>query len=393
MLRRGENMASGMDRSADLQRFALLDLGKRAASGTFIYILLWIAVGLVSGLQHDHERFLQFNAGLILATAVLRAGIIHQLPNLVRTHFRAARACLIGVILFNALHWGVLTALSIHVKELHINELAMLASACGIAGAGAGTLAIIPALRYLFPPAVLFPTAIAIVLDFNADHALIAVLSCIYVVYVTTASRAVHADYWNALTNRLLLEERAREFEELSITDALTKLRNRLFFDVHYDLEWKRSCRQRQSVAILLIDLDHFKQINDSYGHAFGDLCLQNVAGVVQAEIQRTGDVLARYGGEEFVSMLSNTDDEGACAVAQRLLESVRAIRLFHQGQRVPVTCSIGVATAIPIAPDQGYQLIHKADKALYEAKRQGRDRFYMFKSDESAVFTDTEKN
>jgi len=371
----------------------LLDLGKRAASGTFFYLVLWLAISLVSGLHHQHLQFMLINVGLFLVVAIVRAGIIHRLPLLLRARFKVARGCLIGVLLFNGLHWGVLTAISIHVKELKVNELAMLASACGIAGAGAGSLAINPLLRYLFPAAVLFPATVGLMLDFNVDHALISVLSCIYVIYVSTASRAVHNDYWNALTNRLLLEERARELEQLSITDALTKLHNRLFFDVRFDTEWKRACGQRQSIAILLIDLDHFKRINDSYGHAFGDLCLQNIARVAQEEIQRTGDIIARYGGEEFIVMLSNTDGTGALSIAQRTLEAVRGIKLFHHEQRIAVTCSIGVAAIVPTTPDQGYRLINNADEALYEAKRQGRDRLSLFRKDEPIVLKSVKKS
>ncbi len=378
-------MASGTSssNSIHLQQLALLDLGKRAASGTFIYVVLWIAISLVSGLQYQHLSFMLINSGLFALVAFLRAGIIHRLPVLVQTRFELARAAFVVIVLFNALHWGVLTAISIHYKELNVNELAMLASACGIAGAGAGALAISPPLRYLFPSAVLFPTTLGLMLNFNAEHALIAVLSCIYVIYVGTASRVVHTDYWNALTTRLLLEERARAFEELSITDALTKLRNRLFFDVHFDLEWKRAGRNRQSIAILLIDLDLFKRVNDTYGHVFGDLCLQSVARAAQAEILRSGDILARYGGEEFIVMLCNTNKEGAVAVAERLLEAVRAISVLHHEQRVPLTCSIGIAAAVPGTPDQGYRLINSADQALYEAKRTGRNRAVLFSEEQ----------
>jgi diguanylate cyclase (GGDEF)-like protein len=204
---------------------------------------------------------------------------------------------------------------------------------------------------------------------------LFAVLTTIFAAYIARSSRVVHTDYWNALGNRRLLEERALELERISVTDALTQLRNRLFFDAQFELEWKRAFRQRTALTVVLLDLDHFKQINDTYGHAFGDLCLREVAKVLGAEVSRSGDVLARYGGEEFIVLLSNTADNGAAVVAERLLQAVRTVDVRFGGVAVPVTCSIGVASGIPVAADRGFRLINEADKALYRAKQSGRDR------------------
>jgi diguanylate cyclase (GGDEF)-like protein len=206
-------------------------------------------------------------------------------------------------------------------------------------------------------------------------HFLYAALAIIFTLYIVRASRVVHTDYWNALGNRKLLEDRASELEVLSVTDALTQLRNRLYFDAQFELEWKRAFRQRSALTIVLLDLDHFKRINDGYGHAFGDLCLQEASKVLAAEVSRSGDVLARYGGEEFIVLLSNTADNGAAVVAERLLQAVRSIEVKFGGERVPVTCSIGVASGIPVTADRGFRLINEADKALYQAKQSGRDR------------------
>ncbi|MDR3417855.1 MAG: GGDEF domain-containing protein [Nevskia sp.] len=366
----------------DLQKVALLDLGKRVASGTFVYFVIWLTISFACGLQHAHRLLVLVNALLFLLVALLRTALLRGLPALAENLFPLARAGLIGIILLSALHWGVLTAMSIHLASLAGIRMPMVIVACGIAGAAAGTMAVSPVLRYLFPGALLITPLVAVLLDFSAANALIAALSCIYVIYVGTASKVVNTDYWNALTNRLLLEQRARQLEELSITDALTGLRNRLYFDAHFDAEWRRACRQRQPVAILLVDLDHFKRVNDSYGHAFGDQCLKAAARAAQAEIQRTGDVLARYGGEEFIAVLGNTDGRGAAAVAERLRARVAGLQLQHGGQPVSLTCSIGLASVVPATPEHGFRLINSADQALYQAKRLGRNRVETYSAE-----------
>ncbi len=362
----------------DARQTALLDTSKRAASGIFVYFVLWVAISLVTGLYNLYPGWVIGNAAVLLLNALTRTWLHRRLPLMVETRFRLAHNLFVVLTLANALQWGLLTAIGIAQDPMRATEIPMLLASCGIAAGGTTALAINPIILYLFPTSVLLPAGIALLMDRSPEHTLIAVLAAIFTLYIARSSRVVHTDYWNALGNRRLLEERARELERISVTDALTQLRNRLFFDAQFELEWKRAFRQRTALTILLLDLDHFKQVNDSYGHAFGDLCLQEVAKVLAHEVSRSGDVLARYGGEEFIVMLSNTAEDGASVVAERLLQSVRAIDLKFGGERVPVTCSIGIASGIPVAADRGFRLINEADKALYRAKQGGRDRIVV---------------
>lgn len=362
----------------DARQTALLDTSKRAASGIFVYLVLWVAISLVSGLYGLFPGWVTVNSALLLVNALARTWLHRHLPDLVERRFRLAHNLFVALTLANALQWGLLTAVGIVDDSMQATEIPMLLASCGIAAGGTTALAINPIILYLFPTAILLPAGVALLVDRTPEHTLIAVLAGIFTLYIARSSRVVHTDYWNALGNRRLLEERARELERISVTDALTQLRNRLFFDAQFELEWKRAFRQRSALTVLLLDLDHFKQINDSYGHAFGDLCLQEVARVLSHEVSRSGDVLARYGGEEFIIMLSNTADDGAAVVAERLLQAVRDLNVRFGGERVPVTCSIGVASGIPVAADRGFRLINEADKALYRAKQAGRDRIMV---------------
>ena len=126
-------------------------------------------------------------------------------------------------------------------------------------------------------------------------------------------------------------------------------------------------------IALLFIDLDHFKEINDTYGHAAGDACLTAIIGPIQAEL-RQSDAIGRYGGEEFVVILSSADDAAARPIAERILDRVASIRIEGFGAPIRVTCSIGVAASDTLGV-WGEHLIARADAAVYAAKRSGRNR------------------
>jgi diguanylate cyclase (GGDEF)-like protein len=370
----------------DLKQRALLDTSKRAHAGIFLYLILWLVIGAVSGLVRSFPGWVLGNAAVMAVIALVRLRLNRNLPQLVRSHFPRAHNAFVVLTLFNALQWGLLTAASIEYAPFRIIETPMLLAACGIAAAGTTALTINALIRYLFPLLTILPAGMALLRHLNGIHVLIAVQVVVFLPYIVRATRVVHADYWNALRSQRLLEERAHELEVISTTDALTRLRNRLYFDAQFQIEWKRAFRHRCMLAVLLLDLDHFKRINDGYGHAFGYHCLREVARVLSAEVTRSGDVLARYGGEEFIVMLSDTDSEGAQVVAQRLLESVRGIVLEFGGERVSVSCSIGVAATMPVSADRGDRLINDADAALYQAKLAGRDRVVLFRKPDPAA-------
>ncbi|WP_039728489.1 diguanylate cyclase domain-containing protein [Leptolyngbya iicbica] len=164
--------------------------------------------------------------------------------------------------------------------------------------------------------------------------------------------------------------------EQLAHLDGLTQIPNRRKFDEHLAHEWRRALRSHQSLSLILCDIDHFKQYNDSYGHQAGDYCLQQVAQTLSQLVQRPSDLVTRYGGEEFAIVLPDTTAEGALHLAQKLQAHVRALSLPHQHSALGVvTISLGVATLLPQAGQSPNQLIEAADQALYQAKAAGRDR------------------
>lgn len=166
------------------------------------------------------------------------------------------------------------------------------------------------------------------------------------------------------------------ELQNLAATDALTGLPNRRAFDDCLEREWLRARRDGSSLALLLVDLDCFKVINDTLGHSAGDELLRLVGGQIAASVHRSSDVCARYGGEEFTVILPRTDLSGALVIAERLRADIERATAGYRTHGATVgTASIGVATASPKSLTDMAALMEAADKALYQAKEGGRNR------------------
>jgi diguanylate cyclase (GGDEF)-like protein len=173
------------------------------------------------------------------------------------------------------------------------------------------------------------------------------------------------------------------KMEEMSLTDSLTNVANRRSFDRTLDVEWRRAVRRRTPLSLLMIDVDFFKNLNDRYGHLYGDACLIQIAQALQAALPRSADLLARYGGEEFAVILSATDAAGAGTVARRMKEFVTSLKLKNETQiGDTVTISIGVATYDFPLTGSSASFMQAVDGALYLAKRHGRNRIEFASSE-----------
>lgn len=171
------------------------------------------------------------------------------------------------------------------------------------------------------------------------------------------------------------------ELERLTRIDSLTQLANRRRFDPQLREEWQRAQRNAGNLALVLCDIDHFKEYNDRYGHLQGDEALRQVAACLSAAIGRSGDLAARYGGEEFALLLPNTDKQGALSLVQELGQLVRDLDIEHQASKTGLlTLSFGLACMDETRRDyvSEQQLFEAADKALYAAKQAGRDTYRM---------------
>ncbi|HTG00984.1 MAG TPA: diguanylate cyclase [Nitrospirota bacterium] len=209
-------------------------------------------------------------------------------------------------------------------------------------------------------------------------------LVVLYLVIILYYSNKHHRSLTSSIAlkfeNLDLLEEVRRTNEVLrqaSTIDSLTKLANRYTFDEIIAREWRRAIRDQKPLSLIMLDIDHFKAYNDTYGHQAGDDCLRKVASSIAEAVKRPADLAARYGGEEFVIVLPDTDIQGAEDMAEKLRRDVELLSIPHEqsSNEGIVTISVGVATALPVRDAASSDLLRRVDLALYDAKHKGRNR------------------
>jgi diguanylate cyclase (GGDEF)-like protein len=165
---------------------------------------------------------------------------------------------------------------------------------------------------------------------------------------------------------------------EIAVTDELSGLFARRYFETRLAEEWARHRRYGAPVSVALFDLDHFKKINDTLGHGAGDMAIRRFGEILRAAV-RSSDLASRYGGEEFAVLFPETAAGSARAVADRVRRSIERERFESEGKPFQVTVSAGVADTTELRDDERHQLLFRADKALYAAKDQGRNRVRLW--------------
>lgn len=210
---------------------------------------------------------------------------------------------------------------------------------------------------------------------------LLIIIAVLFISYFVFAS--IQKDHTELENTTKKLRTANKKLETVSYTDSLTSLHNRRYFNMVYEKELKRAKREQSHITFMMLDIDFFKQYNDTYGHIEGDFALKSVAKVLKDTLQRPGDYIFRLGGEEFGVLLTQTDASSSEKLALTLCESVKAREIMHESSKVGkfLTISIGVVSCIADDDLDEETLISHADKMLYEAKESGRDR-YVIESD-----------
>lgn len=186
----------------------------------------------------------------------------------------------------------------------------------------------------------------------------------------------LNQDLDNLVTKRTHeLEAANHQLREMNTRDDLTGLRNRRYLNEALQNEYLRAFRDKIPLSLLILDIDYFKQLNDTYGHQFGDHCLVEAGRILTECTRRPPDIAVRFGGEEFVIILPNTDLAGARVVAEKIRAAFERHTMSHGTESTHITVSIGVASEIPIARDEHESLLRMADDLLYQAKTKGRNR------------------
>lgn len=209
----------------------------------------------------------------------------------------------------------------------------------------------------------------------NSNLAATSITLGVYGTYLVVNLRRSALEYDQQIALEIELINSRTEVARLSMTDTLTDLPNRLSYESAWPQAWHQAARQRDSLALLMLDLDHFKHINDKYGHLAGDACLRHFAKILQKNSRRESDLLARIGGEEFVVILPSTNDHDAYAMAEKLRLAVAGAPCLFENSFIPLAVSIGVGTVDWNADTAPTATFNRVDHACYLAKDAGRNR------------------
>jgi len=181
------------------------------------------------------------------------------------------------------------------------------------------------------------------------------------------------------VNTHIRIVDQMRTIEQIGLVDMLTKISNRRGFEERLKVEWNRALREKTSISILVMDIDKFKNYNDTYGHQQGDAALKAFADTASKSLMRGVDFAARWGGEEFIILLPSTNIDGAAEIAERVRKNVEAVSIpTDEGIETKITVSIGVCSIVPTPNDFIKDFIEKADRAMYRAKQEGRNKFVV---------------
>ncbi|MBB3169640.1 GGDEF domain-containing protein [Simiduia aestuariiviva] len=342
------------------------DVITRARPGITLYPILWLIISASAGIMFAAPLLAWSVMGVLTVASVLRVIHMRLLERCLEQGFALWRCSMYVVVLTHSTCWGAMFALSLTMGQADFLFL-MAFSSSGILAGGSNSFSPVKSLSFAYIISFILPPLVVSIwlLDSWAESILIAT----YLFYMLNLAGQQHREYWASLRNEMILEMQSR-------TDALTSLNNRRYFDEKLNELCHLSSRDHVQLAVLVVDCDHFKAINDNYGHDFGDECLRELGKILSDSLPRATDVCARYGGEEFSIILAGTDLAGAELVAERIRERVAQHKIEYLGASAQLTVSIGLTSERlkQYQPGLPERLFKRADVALYRAKQDGRN-------------------
>ncbi len=352
------------------------DVYTRSRFAGYYYLLTWALIWFTS--PHPARNLWFWAGGSLLLTAFFILRGIHR-PSQQQEPMRLQRWLITQwlIILLHSAVWGLMLAGALLYPKLAVSPFLVMLGVVVFSTAMAFTypMRLLPcALAMLF---VYLPSVLA---KFYTNNSAVgeSVALMIYLLYLGLFLRRWHLEYHAGLDRELRLIEHSEQLEELSRTDALTALGNRLQFNSLLPSWLATARRQHNPLSLILLDIDYFKRVNDQFGHSTGDLCLHAFAERMRHIFRRDSDILMRLGGEEFAVLMPDTALEQAVQLAERFRADLVAHPLLLQTQALPLTCSLGVGSYLPLCDDSAEAFYKRVDDALYRAKALGRNRLEL---------------
>ncbi|MET3118065.1 diguanylate cyclase (GGDEF)-like protein [Undibacterium sp. GrIS 1.8] len=351
------------------------DLYRRALIGPVFYL---IACFLLMGITGYHLRWPWLSALLICTFLILWVMRYKHLPPVAGTDKEKYKQWISQhwlLIQIGSVVWGLVPAV-IGYLRVRPDSAIMVATIATVAFSTAASqaFAMHPRQARWSLLALILPAALVFFLP-SLELSSTGLTLSFYVLYLIANLRRSANEYAQQIATEVDLIRSRAEIDRLSLTDMLTGLSNRRSYDQAWQQAWHLAVRQKETLALLMLDLDHFKHVNDRYGHLGGDACLQHFSGLLQQHIRRGSDIIARIGGEEFVIILPATNAEDAYVMAEQLRTIVLNTPCQFENIQIEMTVSIGVGTVNwdqDINPSATFSRI---DSACYDAKNAGRNK------------------
>jgi diguanylate cyclase (GGDEF)-like protein len=364
--------------NSNFEQRADRDFIQRAMPGLLIYILVWpLMIFGTDFYKHEPQISWNFTCAFYLISGLryIHGGWGMKYYD---NYKKAWQRILWVLVMCHALIWSYLFTCSF--TDPRFAELSVAVNLVTTAIAIASMASLIPKfyLAQLYVAILLLPTTFSF-LFFPQLHYLFA-LFMIYWGYLVLMGIRFNQEYKRAFVNESELHEKQLELELISKTDSLTRVYNRHYFAEQITYQWNLAIRNRSELAIMIIDIDHFKSINDTYGHVVGDGCLMHLAQVIRKSAKRSTDMVVRYGGEEFVVILPTAQVAACQALAETIRHNIEQSPFVQEPLNLSLTASIGLCVMAPSVNTEHTELLHRADSALYQAKASGRNKVQLAK-------------
>lgn len=352
---------------ASVENRVAKDINRRALNGAYIYFAAWMIIGGGAGYHQEHPLVFWSVSVSLLVLGLIRIASYFGSEGLRKRNKLVWTSLLYFNVLTPALIISFMFSLSLLSPEhSSIFTYMMMAMFAFISG---GTHSFSPdrALSLSYLCCLVLP-AFAATIFLSDDNVVLGLLLAIYMVFMAVQVTRLSNEYKQ-------LVEQQHVLKQLTNLDSLTGIANRRYFDNAIDLAWNTHIRTGANLSLLIIDIDHFKRVNDTHGHQIGDEVICLVANTIKKICQRESDTVARIGGEEFAVLIAVSDENDVLRLAEKIRMTIARSPVRVDSQIINITVSVGVGICTP-SPDKDKATLFKvADRCLYEAKEQGRDR------------------
>lgn len=354
-----------------------IDFLRRSLPGVLVYALAWPVLAWITDFYIREPFVSNTFSALFIGISALRLWHAYMTAYVYDRYTKAWRFSLFALSYAHAITLSGLMVLMLMTPRFDEQVMATALITVGLVSGAVASLTPKPMFTQIYVAVLVVPTILVSI--FHSKFNYLLPLFLILWGYYIFMGRRFSAEYQRAFHIETKLKDQQRKLEQLNITDTLTGIYNRQFFDNAMDLQWDVASRSQSSISLLFLDLDFFKRVNDEYGHLIGDKALCHAAKIFKDVTKRKSDMIARYGGEEFAIILAGTSPDDAKALAEQIRTHLEECPLIIGEKELHLTTSIGVNSIIPNNQISYVDFIDQADQALYQAKNQGRNRVVSY--------------